>query len=105
VCAALVGRAEQTSQSIYIVSYRCDHCRGNWADHFIGDRLTMWRESDYLRVVEKFDACRAAIARHLERHGIDPSDAPDNLPWHEWLIEKLDSLEQASLQTTKNKVE
>ncbi len=47
---------------------------------------------DYLRCVVKFDACRSAIARCLERFGIEPYEITSEQDWHEALITELDKI-------------
>ncbi len=51
-------------------------------------------ENDYLRVVNKFDMCRAALARRYKADtGKEPTPPDDdNRAWHEWLIEQSDGL-------------
>ena len=47
--------------------------------------------AEYGRLVEKFDDCRAALARAVERLGGRPTP-PDGstMPWHDFLIAELD---------------
>ena len=46
----------------------------------------------YSGAVSKFDDCRTALARAVEQLGSDPTDAPEDKDWHEYLIEELDRL-------------
>lgn len=46
---------------------------------------------DYDGAITKFDNCRGCLARTLEKLGIDPNNCPEDMIWHEWLIEQLDS--------------
>lgn len=49
---------------------------------------------DYGRVSNKFDECRAALARRYERDtGKNAFDCPDDKLWHAWLIEQSDASE------------
>lgn len=58
------------------------------------ERCRAWRaEANYEAVVEKFDACRAALARRYKSDtGREPNPPEgDKRPWHEWLIEQSDA--------------
>ena len=48
--------------------------------------------NDYLQAVDKFDACRAALARRYKADTGEEPTPPDNEPgeWHEWLIKQSD---------------
>ena len=53
----------------------------------------MEQGKNYGQTVDKFDACRAALARRVEQDTGKLPHPPDNniQEWHEWLIEQSDS--------------
>lgn len=51
----------------------------------------MVKLKDYEGVVEKFDNCRACLARVLKFFGEEPTNCPDEGTWHDWLIKKVDN--------------
>ncbi len=50
---------------------------------------------EYPRLVEKFDACRAALARRLEADGVDVCQDCEG-EWHKFLIEQSDAMLKAA---------
>ena len=59
------------------------------------ERLTQ----DYCQVVDKFDDCRAALARRVEKDTGKIPHPPDDdsRDWHTWLIEESDkAIDQSS---------
>ena len=64
---------------------RCGHCIELEAEN-------KGLSKSYSGAVSKFDDCRTALARAVEQLGSDPTDAPEDKDWHEYLIEELDRL-------------
>lgn len=90
---------EQHTTIEYIICYKEDKlnvCIAKCNDKKLAEKIqSLLTENDkanedYCKLVTKFDDCRGAIARAVEKLGIDPSNSPDDVEWHEWLIEQLD---------------
>ncbi len=71
---------------------RCPQCDddlpgSDWSQHL--SKHGWVRVEEYSRVVDKFDACRAALARRYKADTGEEPNPPDGV-WHEWLIEQSD---------------